>query len=70
MIEISLKPVIKNNNIVVHINSRDINWEIIRIQPNMEYLLLPENADKIKHILYDKIQLTLIVRDKDKVITT
>ena len=36
----------------------------------MEYLLLPENADKIKHILYDKIQLTLIVRDKDKVITT
>ena len=37
----------KNNNIVVHINSKDINWEIILIQPNMEYLLLPENADKI-----------------------
>ena len=30
----------KNNNIVVHINSKDINWEIILIQPNMEYLLL------------------------------
>ena len=37
----------KNDNIVVHINSKDINWEIIRIQPNIEYLLLPENADKI-----------------------
>ncbi len=37
----------KNDNIVVHINSKDINWEIIRIQPNMEYLLLPENADII-----------------------
>ena len=39
----------KNDNIVVHINSKDINWEIILIQPNMEYLLLPENADKIMH---------------------
>lgn len=38
----------KNDNNVVHINSRDINWGIIRIQPNMEYLLDPENADKIK----------------------
>jgi len=37
----------KNNNIVVHINSKDINWEINLIQPNMEYLLQPENADKI-----------------------
>lgn len=37
----------KNNNIVVHINSKDINWDIILIQPNIEYLLLPENADKI-----------------------
>ena len=37
----------KNNNIVVHINSKDITWEIILIHPNMEYLLLPENADKI-----------------------
>ena len=46
-IEISLKLQMKNDNIVVHINSKDINWEIIRIQPNIEYLLLPENADKI-----------------------
>ena len=46
-IEISLKLQIQNDNIVVHINSKDINWEIILIQPNMEYLLLPENADKI-----------------------
>ena len=38
----------KNDNNVVHINSRDINWGIIRIQPNMEYLLDPEHADKIK----------------------
>ena len=45
--EISLKLQMKNDNIVVQINSKDINWEIIRIQPNMEYLLLPENADKI-----------------------
>ena len=37
----------KNDNIVVHINSKDINWDIILMQPNMEYLLLPENADKI-----------------------
>ena len=46
-IEISLKLQMKNNNIVVHINSKDINWDIILMQPNMEYLLLPENADKI-----------------------
>ena len=39
----------KNDNIVVHINSKDINWEVILIQPNMEYLLLPENADKSKN---------------------
>jgi len=38
----------KNDNNVVHINSIEINWGIIRIQPNMEYLLDPENADKIK----------------------
>jgi len=37
----------KNDNIVVHINSRDINWETNLIRPNMQYLLLPENADKI-----------------------
>ena len=37
----------KNNNIVVHINSKDISWDIIRMHPNMEYLLLPENEDKI-----------------------
>ena len=59
MIEISLKLVIKNNNIVVHINSNDINWEIIRIQPNMEYLLLPENADKIMNNI-DKPEIIII----------
>lgn len=37
----------KNDNIVVHINSRGINWEINLIQPNMEYLLLHDHADKI-----------------------
>ena len=37
----------KNDNIVVQINSKDINWDTNLIQPNMEYLLLPENADKI-----------------------
>ena len=36
----------KNDNIVVQINSKHINWDTNRIQPNMEYLLLPENADK------------------------
>ena len=48
-IESSFKLQMKNDNIVVHINSKDINWEIILIQPNMEYLLLPENADKSKN---------------------
>ena len=37
----------KNDDIVVHINSGGIHWEIIRIQPDIEYLLLPENADEI-----------------------
>ena len=46
-IEISLKLQMKNDNIVVHINSRGINWEINLIQPNMEYLLLHDHADKI-----------------------
>ena len=49
----------KNNNIVVHINSKDINWEIILIQPNMEYLLLPENADKIMNNI-DKPEIIMI----------
>ena len=49
----------KNNNIVVHINSKDINWEIILIQPKMEYLLLPENADKIMNNI-DKPEIIII----------
>ena len=51
----------KNDNNVVHINSRDINWGIIRIQPNMEYLLDPENEDKIKKKI-DKAD-----KDKEKI---
>jgi len=55
----------KNDNIVVHINSRDINWEIIRIQPNMEYLLLPENADKIiNNIPNDEI---IIIKTRESI---
>ena len=49
----------KNDNIVVHINSKDINWEIIRIQPNMEYLLLPESADKIMNNI-DRPEIIII----------
>jgi len=49
----------KNDNIVVHINSKDINWEIILIQPNMEYLLLPENADKIMNNI-DRPEIIII----------
>ena len=52
----------KNDNIVVHINSKDINWEIILIQPNMEYLLLPENADKIMN----NIDIPEIIRPKNE----
>ena len=50
-IDISFKLQIKYDNIVVHINSKDISWDIIRMHPNMEYLLLPENADKIMNKL-------------------
>ena len=49
----------KNNNIVVHINSKDINWDIILIQPNIEYLLLPENADKIMNNI-DRPEIIII----------
>ncbi len=49
----------KNNNIVVHINSKDINWDIILMQPNMEYLLLPENADKIMNNI-DRPEIIII----------
>ena len=49
----------KNDNIVVHINSKDINWEVNRIQPNMEYLLLPENADKIMNNI-DRPEIIII----------
>ncbi len=38
------------DNSVVHINSKDIRRDIIRRQPNMEDLLLPENAVKIMNI--------------------
>ncbi len=49
----------KNNNIVVQINSKDINWDIILMQPNMEYLLLPENADKIMNNI-DRPEIIII----------
>ncbi len=49
----------KNDNIVVHINSKDISWHIIRMHPNMEYLLLPENAYKII-INIDKHEIIII----------
>ena len=58
----------KNDNIVVQINSKDINWEIIRIQPNMEYLLLPENADKIINNI-DRPEIIIIkTRERSKLI--
>ena len=55
----------KNDNIVVHINSKDINWEIILIQPNMEYLLLPENADKIMNNI--DIPEIIIIKTRESV---
>ena len=58
----------KNDNIVVHINSKDINWEVILIQPNMEYLLLPENADKSKNNI-DRPEIIIInIRENIKLI--
>ena len=58
----------KNDNIVVHINSKDINWEIILIQPNMEYLLLPENADKIINNI-DRLEIIITnIRESIKLI--
>ena len=67
-IEISLKLQMKNNNIVVHINSKDINWDIILMQPNMEYLLLPENADKSKNNI-DRPEIIIInIRENIKLI--
>ena len=67
-IEISLKLQIQNDNIVVHINSKDINWDIILMQPNMEYLLLPENADKSKNNI-DRPEIIIInIRENIKLI--
>ncbi len=40
--KISLQLQMMNDNIVVQINSKAINWDTNLIQPNMEYLLLPE----------------------------
>ena len=58
----------KNNNIVVHINSKDINWDIILIQPNIEYLLLPENADKIINNI-DRLEIIITnIRESIKLI--
>ena len=34
-------------DLIIITPAADINWEIVLIQPNMEYLLLPENEDKI-----------------------
>lgn len=36
----------KINNIIVNINSKEMNWEISLILPKIEYLLQPENAEK------------------------
>ena len=49
----------KYDNIVVHINSKDISWDNIRMHPNMEYLLLPENADKIMNNI-DRPEIIII----------
>ena len=58
----------KNNNIVVHINSKDINWDIILIQPNIEYLLLPENADKIINNIDRLLIIITNIRESIKLI--
>ena len=47
VIDVSLKLQIKDIDVVVHINSGDINWGVVRIRPDIEYLLLPEDADII-----------------------
>ena len=56
---------LKNDNNAVHINSRDISWGIIRIQPNMEYLEDPENEDKIKKKI-DRAE-SIIVKTNDRI---
>ena len=45
-IERSFQLQIKINNIIVNINSKEMNWEMIRILPKIEYLLRPEKAEK------------------------
>ena len=47
------------DSIVVHINSKAISCDIIRIQPNMEYLLLPESAGKIMNNI-DRPEIIII----------
>ena len=37
---------IKINSIVVNINSKEMNWEMIRILPKIEYLLKLEKDEK------------------------
>ena len=58
----------KNNNIIVHINSKDMNWEIIQIQPILEYLLLPEHADKIMNSIHKPEIIIIKTRESIKLI--
>ena len=46
-------------DLIIITPAADINWEIVLIQPNMEYLLLPENEDKIMNNI-DKPEIIII----------
>ena len=60
-IERSLKLKPKNNTIVLVNNSKDINCDISRKQPNIEYLLNPSKANNIiKNILNEETRITRI----------
>ena len=54
------------DSIVVHINSKAISCDIIRIQPNIEYLLLPANAVNIINSITSDEVISIRIRDSIK----
>ena len=45
-----------------------MNWEIIQIQPILEYLLLPEHADKIMNSIHKPEIIIIKTRESIKLI--
>ncbi len=62
--DIEFKILMKNDNIGVHINSKDISWDVMGGHAKREYLVWAENGDKIMNSI-DRAEIIIIKKRKN-----